>query len=419
MFCGSRLLAVEVMEEEKNKRRKKSSFGPGFLVAAAFIGPGTVTSCSMAGANFGYALLFALVFATVTTIILQEMTGRLSLGSKFDLAQSLRELPQSQTTKVFFAVLILFSITFGCAAYEAGNIIGGTLGLEMATSIPRRYWVALISIAAILILNRRKYKLIEKFLIFLVFLMSVSFLMTVIIIKPNFISILKGIIPSFPKNSLYLILALVGTTVVPYNLFLHSSAVKEKWKTTAHLKDLKKDLFLSISLGGIISASIVVTSAVAFYEKGIVLEKGIQLAQQIKPLFGTATNILFGIGLFAAGISSAITAPYAAAFASSGVLGWKGGHDSQGFRGVWLGVILVGFVVSSFDLNPLAVIISAQVANGLILPIASIFLLLILNNRRKMGDLVNNNLQNILGGLIILIVTFLAVWNILNKLFFK
>jgi len=405
------------MEEEKNRRRKKSSFGPGFLVAAAFIGPGTVASCSLAGAHFGYALLFALVFATITTLLLQEMTGRLSLGSKFDLAQSLREFPQSQTTKVLFAVLVLISITFGCAAYEAGNIIGGTLGLEMATSIPRKYWVALISIAAILILNRRKYKLVEKFLIFLVFLMSVSFLMTAIIVKPNLISIFKGIIPSFPKNSLYLVLALIGTTVVPYNLFLHSSAVKEKWKTIANLKDLKKDLLLSISLGGIISASIVVTSAVAFYEKGITLEQGLQLSQQLSPLFGPLANFLFGLGLFAAGISSAITAPYAAAFASSGVLGWKKGHDSQGFRGVWLGIILIGFIVSSFNLNPLAVIISAQVANGLILPIASIFLLFFLKNRQKMGALANTSLQNLLGGLVILIVAFLGVWNIL-KLFF-
>ena len=418
MFYASKHLVVEVMAEAKNRTSGKSSFGPGFLVAAAFIGPGTITSCSKAGADFGYALLFALVFATITTIILQEMTGRLSLGSKCDLAQSLRELPQNQATKIFFAILILFSITFGCAAYEAGNIIGGTLGLEMATSISRKYWVALISIAAILILNRRKYKLIETFLIFLVFLMSVSFLTTVIIVKPNLISIFKGVIPSFPKNSLYLVLALIGTTVVPYNLFLHSSAVREKWKTTAHLKDLKKDLLFSISLGGIISASVVVTSAVAFYEKGITLEKGLQLSQQLQPLFGPFANFLFGLGFFAAGLSSAITAPYAAAFASSGILGWKGGHDSPGFRGVWLGVILVGFIVSSFNLNPLGVIISAQVANGLILPIASIFLLLILNNQKKMGDLANNSLQNIIGGLIILIVTFLGIWNIL-KLFFK
>jgi len=404
------------------RKDKKSSFGPGFLVTAAFIGPGTVTSCSMAGAQFGYSLIFALVFATVTTIILQEMTGRLSLGSKRDLGQSLREFPQSPLTKSIFAILTLFSITFGCAAYEAGNIIGGSLGLEMVTSISQKYWVALISLIAIFILSRGKYKLIEKSLIFLVFLMSISFLTTLVIIKPNLLSIFKGMIPSFPKNSLYIVLALVGTTVVPYNLFLHSSAVKEKWQSIAHLKEVKKDLLLSISLGGIISASIVVTSAVAFYEKGIALQDGVQLAQQLKPLFGSFTNFLFGLGFFAAGVSSALTAPYAAAFASSGVLGWRGGHDSKGFRGVWLGIILVGLIVSylraAFNFNPLSVIIFAQVANGFVLPVASIFLLFVLNNRQKMGKLVNNLKQYILGSLIILIVSCLGLWNIV-KLFLK
>jgi len=404
------------------RKNKRSSFGPGFLVAAAFIGPGTVTSCSMAGARFGYSLIFALVFATVTTIILQQMTGRLSLGSKHDLGQALREFPPSYVTKGIFAIITLSSITFGCAAYEAGNIIGGSLGLEMVTSVSQKYWIAIISLIAIFILSRGKYKLVEKFLIFLVFLMSVSFLTTLVIIKPNLLSILKGIIPSFPKNSLYLVLALVGTTVVPYNLFLHSSAVKEKWKSISHLKEVKKDLLLSISLGGIISASIVVTSAVAFFEKGISLESGIQLGQQLKPLFGSFTNFLFGLGFFAAGMSSALTAPYAAAFASSGVLGWKGGHDSKGFKGVWLGVILAGLIVSylraAFNFNPLSVIIFAQVANGFVLPVASIFLLFVLNNRQKMGKLVNNIKQNILGSLIILIVSFLGLWNII-KLFLK
>jgi Mn2+/Fe2+ NRAMP family transporter len=404
------------------RKNKRSSFGPGFLVAAAFIGPGTVASCSMAGAQFGYALIFALVFATVTTIILQQMTGRLSLGSKHDLGQALREFPQSRLTKGIFAILTLSSITFGCAAYQAGNIIGGSLGLEMVTSVSQKYWVAIISLIAIFILSRGKYKLVEKFMIFLVFLMSVSFLTTLVIIKPNLLLILKGTIPSFPKNSLYLVLALVGTTVVPYNLFLHSSAVKEKWKSIAHLKEVKKDLLLSITLGGIISASIVITSAVAFYGKGVSLESGIQLGQQLKPLFGSFTNFLFGLGFFAAGMSSALTAPYAAAFASSGVLGWKGGHNSKGFKGVWLGVIVAGLIVAylraAFNINPLSIIIFAQVANGFVLPVASIFLLFVLNNRQKMGKLVNNIKQNILGSLIILIVSFLGLWNII-KLFLK
>jgi manganese transport protein len=393
------------------KKNKRSSFGPGFLVAAAFIGPGTVTSCSMAGARFGYSLIFALVFASLTTIILQQMTGRLSLGSRHDLGQALREFPQSPLTKGIFAILTLSSITFGCAAYEAGNIIGGSLGLEIVTSVSQKYWIALISLIAIFILSRGKYKLVEKFLIFLVFLMSISFLTT-----------LKGIVPTFPKDSLYLVLALVGTTVVPYNLFLHSAAVKEKWQSITDLKQVKKDLLLSISLGGVISASIVVTSAVAFFDKGVSLESGIQLGQQLKPLFGSFANFLFGLGFFAAGMSSALTAPYAAAFASAGVLGWKGGHNSKGFKGIWLGVILAGLIVSylraAFNFNPLSVIIFAQVANGFVLPVASIFLFFVLNNRQKMGKLVNNIQQNILGALIILIVSFLGLWNII-KLFLE
>ncbi len=393
-------------------KKHKISFGPGFLVTAAFIGPGTITSCSLAGANFGYSLIYALIFAVVMTLILQEMTGRLSLGSGRDLGQSLREFPKNPLTKLLFAILTLSAITFGCAAYEAGNIIGGSLGLEMITAVPQKIWVAIISAISIFVLSRGKYPLIEKLLISLVFLMSISFLATFIIIKPDVSAIFKGFIPSFPDGSLMLVLALVGTTVVPYNLFLHSSSVKEKWSSPENLKDIKRDLLVAICLGGMISISVVVTSAIAFNREGIVVEKGIQLAQQLKPLFGRLTNILFGLGFFAAGMSSAITAPYAAAFASSGILGWEGGQNSPKFKGIWLLVILAGFIVSLFGFSPLAVIIFAQVANGLILPVASIFLLVILNNRKHMGTLANNWKQNILGGLVILAVSFLGTWNI-------
>ena len=409
MSCVSRHLAAGVME--KNRRQV---FGPGFLVAAAFIGPGTVTSCSLAGAQFGYTLIFALIFAVATTLILQEMTGRLSLGSGYDLGQSLREFPKNQSTKILFVILTLSSITFGCAAYEAGNLVGGAIGLEMVSSLSKKIWVLLISLLAAFVLSRKKYRIIEKFLIFLVFFMSLSFLITLILVKPDLPAVFKGMIPTFPDNSLFLVLALVGTTIVPYNLFLHSSSVKEKWNNKEDLKDVKKDLLVSIGLGGLISISIVVTSAVAFYEKGIALESGAQMAQQLKPLFGSFTNILFGMGFFAAGLSSAITAPYAAAFASSGILGWKEGHNSRKFRAVWMGVIGIGLIVSLFDFNPLAIIVFAQVANGLVLPVASIFLLIVLNNRKKMQDLVNTPVQNVVGGTVILLVSLLGIWNILR-----
>ncbi len=395
---------------------RKSSFGPGFLVTAAFIGPGTVTSCTIAGAKFGYALIYALVFAVIMTVILQEMTVRLSLASGRDLGQALREFPKSFLTRVIFVVITLTAITLGCAAYEAGNIIGGSLGLEAVTSVSQKYWVGLISLIAFLLLGRQKYKYVEKFLILLVMLMSFSFLTTFLLIKPDISSIIKGLVPTIPSGSLFLTLALIGTTVVPYNLFLHSSAVKEKWQNRWDLKSARKDLLVSIGLGGFISIAIIVTSAAAFFEHHIVISNGIQMAQQLKPLFGNLTNVLFGLGFFAAGLSSALTAPYAAAFASAGILGWKGGQTSKGFKCVWASVILVGFIVSLFNIKPLAVIIFAQVANGLILPVASVFLLIVLNNRKKMGDLANSWKQNILGGIIIVIVSFLGIWNIL-KLF--
>jgi len=397
---------------------RRLSLGPGFLVTAAFIGPGTITTCSLAGANFGYALIFVLVFSVVTTLILQEMTGRLSLATGEDLGQSLRHLSKKPLRRGLLVVLTLSSITFGCAAYEAGNIIGGSLGLEMVSSLSPKIGVILISALSILLLGLRKYWLIERFLVGLVCLMSLSFLVTVILIKPDYTSLLNGFIPTLPENSIFLTLGLIGTTVVPYNLFLHSAAVKQKWNLPKYLRDVRKDLILSIGLGGMISISIVVTSAAAFYGQEINPDTGTQMAQQLRPLFGPVATLLFGIGFFAAGMSSAVTAPYAAAFASSGILGWKEGLHSNKFRAIWLGVILIGLLVSLFDLSPLAVIVFAQVANGLLLPVASVILLLLLNNRNRMGAYVNNWKQNLLGSLVISLVSFMGIWNIL-RLFLK
>jgi Mn2+/Fe2+ NRAMP family transporter len=391
-------------------------FGPGFLVTAAFIGPGTVTTCSLAGARFGFALLYALVFATVTTLFLQEMTGRLSLASGRDLGQALRSFPRRQSTRWIYTVLTLSAITFGCAAYESGNLTGGALGLEILTSLPHRIWVALISLTAVLLLGTKSYKLVERTLILLVFLMSIAFLTTALLVRPSLSAVAGGLVPSIPPGSLILVLALVGTTVVPYNLFLHSAAVKEKWTSRAQLKDVKKDLGVSIGLGGLISAAIVVTSASAYFAQAEKIELGIHMTAQLKPLFGSAAQILFGLGFFAAGMSSAVTAPYAAAFASSGILGWEKGQESGKFRAVWAGIILVGLLVSLFGFNPISIIIFAQAANGIILPVAAVFLLVVLNDRAHMGDLCNNWKQNVIGIAITAIVTGLGIWNLVRLL---
>lgn len=342
------------------------------------------------------------------------MTGRLSLGSGKDLAQALREFPHHNLTRWLFVILTFSSITLGCAAYEAGNIVGGAMGLNLITPLPQKFWVIIISLAAFFTLNQKKYQLVEKILISLVGVMSVSFILTMIIIKPDLTRIFRGYLPSFPSGSLPLILALIGTTIVPYNLFLHSSAVRKKWATSADLSLVKKDLILSISLGGIISSAIVITSASAFFEQGQTLESGAQMAWQLKPLFGSLAQILFGLGFFAAGMTSAITAPYAAAFASTGILGIDANKKPQIFRFFWLLVLSVGLFVSLLNLKPLGVIVVAQMTNGLILPVASLSLLFVLNNHQYMGRLKNNLTQNIIGAMVTLVVTILGAWNIIR-----
>ncbi|NIM13720.1 MAG: divalent metal cation transporter, partial [Candidatus Aminicenantes bacterium] len=402
------------------KKTKRSKLGPGFLVAAAFIGPGTVTTATLAGAQHGYALMWVVVIATLATIVLQEMVGRFSLATKIDVASALVRLTAVKWLKWGFQILGFLAIIVGCAAYETGNIIGGSLGLEILTDRPRYVWVILISGAAVVLLWQRSYKFIEKFLIALVVVMGISFFITVVIVKPDFSGIMKGFIPVIPPKSILLVLALLGTTVVPYNLFLHSSTILKKWKGKQDMSLMRKDTYLSIGLGGVITASIIVTAAVAFFlqEKGIktpdietpVIKTPADLAVQLTPLYGKLAKVFFGIGLFGAGLSSAITAPYAAAWTASGLFGWEKKEENWRFRVVFLVVILFGAVVSILDLEPLHMIVVAQVTNAVLLPVVALFILYLLN-KREVGEYKNRLVQNILFVIVFIIIVLINLKN--------
>ena len=212
--------------------------GPGFLIAAAFIGPGTVTVCTIAGAKYQFALLWAMVFSMFATIVLQEMTARLGLVAKTGLAEAVRNQLKNPLLKWLAMALIMSAILVGNAAYEAGNISGSMLGIlalydNIFFSIGQiniNLGSILVGLIAFIVLYIGSYKLIEKILITLVIIMSFAFIVTAVMTQPNMLAVIKGMfIPSFPENSWLIIIALIGTTVVPYNLFLHASLVQEKW----------------------------------------------------------------------------------------------------------------------------------------------------------------------------------------------
>ena len=252
-----------------------------------------------------------------------------------------------------------------------------------------------IGIIAFVLLYIGNYKFLERALVTLVLLMSFSFLITAIVTKPNILEILKGMfIPKFPDESLWTIIGLIGTTVVPYNLFLHASLVKEKWKNSNDLPVAKKDTIISIILGGLVSMAIIVSAASI---QSTDISNGSDLAKSLEPLYGSFAKYFLALGLFAAGITSAITAPLAAAYVAKGCLGWKDGLKSKRFRAVWIFILAIGVVFSSIGIKPIEIIKFAQVANGMLLPIIAGILLWIMNKKAVLGKFSNSKTQNLLG----------------------
>lgn len=399
-------------------------FGPSTLVTAAFIGPGTVTVCTIAGVESGFTLLWAIVFSVITTIILQEMTARLGLVTQSGFGEAIRSEIKLPLFRWAAIILVFGAIVLGNAAYEGGNISGAVLGFEELffnmgfeiNGINVPITPLIIGGIAFLILFIGEIKLIEWLLIALVLIMSLVFLTTAIVVQPDIVAILKGMfIPNIDDGELLLVMGLVGTTVVPYNLFLHASIVKEKYRSVRELSDLRKENATAIIIGGIISISIIITSgATIFGDEGI--RSAADMADQLKPLLGSWSGYFLGIGLFAAGISSAITAPLAAAYAAKGILGWDDHTRSMKFRLVWGLILLLGILASMFGGSPILIIQFAQVANGILLPIVAIFLIYLMNSSKLLGVYTNTVVQNLLGFLVIVVALALG-FRSLNAVF--
>lgn len=389
-----------------NSSTRRFRIGPGAMVAAAFIGPGTVTTATLTGHTFGYDLLWAVLFSVLATMVLQEMTVRLGIVGQMGLGTAIREKMSQPLLYVLAACLVIGAILIGNAAYEAGNITGALLGLPPLTfavgGSELNVWVLIIGLIAFGVLYGGNFRLIAGILTGLVAIMAVIFVVTAIMVQPNIGAILQGLfVPRLPDSDTLLVIALIGTTIVPYNLFLHADSVRTRWQGAAALREGRLDTVVSIVVGGLITMAIVLTAAASQSDTPI---KGLQdLAVQLEPLLGAQASWVLGLGLFAAGISSAITAPLAAAYATAGVLGWPVSLNSPRFRLVWMGVLGVGVFFALLQIKPIPLILFAQVANGLLLPIIVAFLLWVMNDAQILSQYVNRWLGNILGGLVLLI----------------
>lgn len=382
-------------------------FGPSTLVSAAFIGPGTITVCTLAGVNHGYDLLFALLFSGIATIVLQEMAARIGLITQSGLGTVIQEHKKRSKWGYLLFLLVASAILFGNTAYEAGNISGGNMGLGLMfdkTNISPIF----IGLIAFGLLVFGSYKQIERFLIGMVICMSLAFFVTIIFLKPSIKDILIGFIPKINLETDWKnIAALVGTTVVPYNLFLQSSLISKKYEKQSELKELRKENAVAIGLGTLVSIMIVIVAGSNTNVDGV--SNPIDLAKQLEPLLGSWAKLGTGIGLFAAGLSSAITAPLAAALLAKELFEWPQNENYWKYRATWMVVLGVGVLISTFQLNAISIIQAAQILNGVLLPIIAIFLLYVANNKPLLGKLINSKWQNFLGAFIVLLCLILSI----------
>ncbi len=399
----------------------------GIIVTAAFIGPGTVTTASLVGAQLGYQLVWALVFALFATVVLQEMASRLGTVTGLGLSQAILTQSDSRIWKVLTTVLICTAIGVGNAAYEGGNLTGAGLGLSASFGGSIALWsLGLGSLAALLLLSNR-YRIVEGVLISLVAIMSLVFISLMLVAGLDFESLFAGLtLEEGLFNNFTLLLAIIGTTIVPYNLFLHAGMsakdTQERLSSDDHgvAADNSTDkaesnvgLFASIGLGGLVTFAVMSSAATAFFATGLVMDKS-NIASQLEPLLGQYASLFFALGLFAAGLTSAITAPLAASYAISGLFSWRAELSDWRFKGVSLAIIAIGVLVSVSGAKPFAIIVLAQGANALLLPVSAILLLIVCNNKSMMKDAKNSTLNNLFAVVVVLTVLLLASYKLLS-----
>tara|TARA_B100000475_G_scaffold120891_1_gene88254 strand:- start:391 stop:1608 length:1218 start_codon:yes stop_codon:yes gene_type:complete len=389
---------------------KLKNLGPGIIITSAFIGPGTVTICTLAGINYGYSLIWCIIFSIIATCYLQEVSSRLGIISRKGLSEILTDIDNTFIRRIIISIIFL-SLFIGNAAYESGNISGTVMGLETflgsiefsLLSYKINFTPIAIGIFLALIIGNGSYKIFEKILVLLVFTMSITFVLVAITSTPSIKDLLGGLRPNVTETNFIYVVGLIGTTVVPYNLFLHSYVAKKRWVTAEDYKSSVYDTVLSIVIGGIISLSIIITAAssqISINQNEI--KNAVDLGNQLSPTLGSFSKYFISIGLFCAGITSSITAPIATSYALSGIFNYKAEWNDKIFKRVAYIVISIGVFFSSVNYNPILVIKLAQFVNGLFLPFIAIFLIWSVNKRNVMGKYVNSNFYNLLGILIVI-----------------
>jgi manganese transport protein len=368
--------------------------GPAYLVSVGYMDPGNWATDLEGGAGFGYQLLWVLVMSNLMAILLQTLAARLGIVSQRDLAQACRE---NYPRPVSLALWLLSEIAI--AACDLAEVLGAAIGLNLLFGIPMLAGVLLTALDTLLILwfTRFGIRLIESFVLALITVIGVSFLIEIVMAKPAVSALASGLLPTLNNQSLYVAIGILGATVMPHNLYLHSALVQTR--RIAETEEAKRaacrfnlvDSVVALNGALLVNAGILVLAGAVFFERGIVVTEIRQAYELLSPLLGTAAaSVLFAVALLCSGLSSTMTGTMAGQIIMEGFLRLRMRPWLRRLTTRMAAVVpaaLTIYVLGERGVMPLLIL--SQVILSLQLPFAVIPLIHFTSDRSRMGAFCN------------------------------
>jgi NRAMP (natural resistance-associated macrophage protein)-like metal ion transporter len=385
--------------------------GPGMITANVDNDAGGITTYSLAGAKFGYSLLWLMIPTTVALVVIQEMCARMGAVTGKGLSDLIREVFGVKVT--FYVMIALFLTNMGNSISEFAGIAASLeiFGISKYLSVP------VASILIWLLIVKGSLKVVEK--IFLVACMVyVAYPIAAFMSNPPWQEIMRAtVVPDFRPNSEYMMMmvGVVGTTIAPWMQFYQQSAVVEKRITVDQYAFTRLDVIIGCILAIIVASFIVIACAASIHLQGLKVETAADAAMALKPLVGQYATSLFAFGLCNASVFAACILPLSTAFYICEGMGWESGVDND-FRKApqfyWLFtvIIVISALIILVPKAPLiAIMYISQVVNGAVLPFVLIFMLMLINDRRLMGEHANGPVFNVIAWVTVVIMIILTI----------
>lgn len=413
------------MKERKGKYIAKNIFkflGPAFIVSVAYVDPGNFATNISGGSLYNYNLLWVILFSNLMAIFLQINSAKLGIATNKNLPDACKEVFSKRTNVILWLFAQIAAIGTTIAEF-----LGAALGLYLLFNIPMTIAGIITIVITFLIVYLQKYgqKTIEIIIIFFIAVICVTYGIEMFLAKPDWLKVgIHTIIPSIPnKEALLIAVGMLGATVMPHVIYLHSQLVqvrnhdKEIAKKKKHLLMEKIDVIIAMNIAFVVNAAMVIVSASVFFNLGLKVDT-IELAHRsLEPLLGSLSSFAFGIALLASGLSSSVVGTMAGESVMDGFIELKLPANVKRLL-----TMIPALLIIIIGINPMRALLFSQVSLSFALPMAIIPMLLITSNKKMMGEFVNKRITKIVGifiTLAILSLNAVLIFNTIKDLIYK